>query len=354
MRISKDQSIFLKGLSILLIVFHNFFHFLPPVIGENEFDWDASRIQNFFQFTLNAPLEVINNTFSYFGHYGVQVFILLSGYGLAVKYANYKGTLKLKPFLRQRLAKIYPVYSIAILYSIVILLYFDNGIISFNFVKSIVFKLLFINNFIPEEAFRVSGPWWFFSLIVQLYLLFPYILRLFQGTKLTYIHGILFMGAYFLSFIYLKPIFESFELNILYLFLGHLPEFVLGIVLAFYPSYLKKNYLLIGFTISIFVLANFIELLFPISFVCIAYFLLRALLWLERVLHTRLKKSILQAGELSFYLFAVHGVLIDPILFFPKDLPPILKIGSVAIFFALSIISAVLVKEITMILKKKL
>ena len=41
----------LKGLAILVIVFHNFFHVLLPIIGENEFLFDP---QNFFQISAHT------------------------------------------------------------------------------------------------------------------------------------------------------------------------------------------------------------------------------------------------------------------------------------------------------------
>ncbi len=43
---SKQQTTILKGLGILLIVFHNFFHNLTPVIGENEFSFSANILQS--------------------------------------------------------------------------------------------------------------------------------------------------------------------------------------------------------------------------------------------------------------------------------------------------------------------
>jgi len=41
---SKEQTALLKGLGILLIVLHNFFHNLTPVIGENEFSFSAETL----------------------------------------------------------------------------------------------------------------------------------------------------------------------------------------------------------------------------------------------------------------------------------------------------------------------
>ena len=102
---SKDQTAILKGLGILLIVLHNFFHNLTPVIGENEFTFSAEIFLNFYQTLQASPENVLRALFSYFGHYGVQVFIFFSSYGLTRKY--YQKPLIISQFLANRINKIY-------------------------------------------------------------------------------------------------------------------------------------------------------------------------------------------------------------------------------------------------------
>ncbi|HEY3707185.1 MAG TPA: hypothetical protein VGL22_19145, partial [Terracidiphilus sp.] len=70
----------LKGLAILAIVFHNFFHLISPV-RQNEFVFHPGLFAVFLQ-TVRQPSLAIQAFFSFFGHFGVAVFIFLSAYGL--------------------------------------------------------------------------------------------------------------------------------------------------------------------------------------------------------------------------------------------------------------------------------
>lgn len=44
--LSKNDTLVLKALAIFLVVGHNFFHFLPPVAGENEMVFSPEHIRN--------------------------------------------------------------------------------------------------------------------------------------------------------------------------------------------------------------------------------------------------------------------------------------------------------------------
>ena len=88
--ISKQDSNIFKAIGILLIVFHNYFHFVEPNIGENEFYFSSDVIKNLYYGIINMPSETINILFSCFGHYGVQIFIFISGFGLTISLQNKK------------------------------------------------------------------------------------------------------------------------------------------------------------------------------------------------------------------------------------------------------------------------
>ncbi|MGA8108635.1 MAG: hypothetical protein WB974_04330, partial [Acidobacteriaceae bacterium] len=74
----------LKGLAIAAIVFHNFFHFVSPA-RQNEFTFDPARFPVFLH-TVVQPDLAIQAIFSFFGHFGVQVFVFLSAYGLSMSH----------------------------------------------------------------------------------------------------------------------------------------------------------------------------------------------------------------------------------------------------------------------------
>ena len=169
--ISKRDTSILKGFAILCIVFHNYFHWLNPNPGENEFTFSASRVENFFQLLGDEPGEWFNLLFSYLGHYGVQIFVLISGFGLTVSMINRPRTWE--SFVLNRLKKLYPLLLSGILALFLGVILMDSQLVDNYIMMELKPKLLFIHTLIPNSGVSVNGPWWFFALILQLYLLFP-------------------------------------------------------------------------------------------------------------------------------------------------------------------------------------
>ena len=166
--LSINDSNYLKGFGILLIAFHNFFHHISPTTGENEFDFVLTRIQNLGNGIVDNPLNIIDLLFSYFGHYGVQIFILISGYGLMRAYGS--KTINWRSFMTKRLNKLYPTYIFALIILVVFIFFWANRI--YPWVEYLE-KITFATNFIPGKIFSLNGPWWFYGMIVELYMIFP-------------------------------------------------------------------------------------------------------------------------------------------------------------------------------------
>src|SRR5690242_7079951 len=82
--LDRTDTAVLKGLAILAIAFHNFSHILTPT-GENEFSFEPIRVHRFFHIVCD-PHDALQALFSYLGHFGVELFIFLSAYGLALNY----------------------------------------------------------------------------------------------------------------------------------------------------------------------------------------------------------------------------------------------------------------------------
>lgn len=84
--LTKDDTLLLKGIAILLIVSHNFLHLVPPSPVENEFFFAHERgAWLALAICFEHPAEILHVLLAYFGHYGVVFFVLLSGYGLTKK-----------------------------------------------------------------------------------------------------------------------------------------------------------------------------------------------------------------------------------------------------------------------------
>ena len=84
--LNKQDTSALKGIAILCIAIHNFCHWLPMAVHENEYVFRLEDSLKLLHHVQMLHPQVLLNVFSHFGHYGVPVFLFLSGYGLVCKY----------------------------------------------------------------------------------------------------------------------------------------------------------------------------------------------------------------------------------------------------------------------------
>jgi peptidoglycan/LPS O-acetylase OafA/YrhL len=273
---NKNDTFLIKGIAIIAILLHNFFHWIPPLIGENEFDFLINRLHRLIESLQATPLEFINVFFSYFGHYGVQLFIFISAYGLTISFS--RNPCSWGRFMLDRLTKLYPLLLTAVIVFFFAIILLDQRLLSLYEWREIGYKLLFIHTLIPESGLSLNGPWWFFGLIFQLYLLFPLLFKLIKkySWKAFILVLILSYGLIYISlFVYQPNNSVTFMQNAP----GHLPEFALGVFFALNKDK-KINPLFIIAALVLFVSGNFFEVCFPFTFlsltfllICLFYFL---------------------------------------------------------------------------------
>ncbi|MCB1878014.1 MAG: acyltransferase [Chromatiales bacterium] len=308
--ISKDETQFIKGISIFLIVMHNYFHWVKPIVGENEFGFNRERIVAFGQELLAQPLEAVHLLFAYFGHYGVQTFIFLSAYGLYRSYHEREvGWLS---FQWNRISKLYPAFLLAILVHYLMIVFYEGAVDATGwYLKFYLFKLSLLSNFVPDQAFSGNGPWWFFSFIVQFYLVF----LLIRDAVKRYGEGVLLglAGISYAARIFLNPYLVDHGLNIFFTVVGFLPELCLGIFLARREQWRIPALWLWG-ALLVSVLGNWYESAWWFSSTAVLILMLVVLRWyLDRAdLGGALNRFFLYLGRISLPLFAAHGVLRAP------------------------------------------
>lgn len=302
--LTKDESNLIKGLAILLIIFHNYFHIIPPSPGENQFAFSALNFERFQQLLIADPLSIIRYIFSYFGHYGVQLFIFISGYGLYI--SNKNKEISYFKFLGGRVKKLYPTLLLIVVFLLLVIPIWEGGINPAT-IKSLLLKLTLVFNFIPGEALSVTGPFWFFSLIMQLYVIFPLLVYLINK------HGsmsMLLVGAVSLLItLVFNNYFHSLDLSLYFLFIGQLPIFCLGIYFASKPViHIPSSAIIIA--LVIFSFGNINELIWYFSFPAFGFFMLAFFLSIFSTLKKRKRVYLflLYSGSISLYLFAVHGI----------------------------------------------
>jgi peptidoglycan/LPS O-acetylase OafA/YrhL len=311
LNLTLEDTFFYKGIAILLIIFHNFLHMLPPSIGENEQDFDILRWEQYIQILSVQPELFFQLISSFWGHYGVQLFLFLSAYGLTKRYRN--SQIIYIEFLKYRISKIYPAFLLSILFwAIYISSNFEFIDVLLRYWKQIVVKLLFISNFIPNQLYSLNGPWWFVSLIVQFYILFPILLFLYKKYgKISLI--VLSVGSLFLT-LFFQPFLS---IPIPGTLLTHIPELCFGIFLAQQKEF-SLSYITIFIIMGIFLLSNYYYSMWLLSYLTVLILLLVIFQTILIRLNQTIKKGIIFIGSISMYIFYINGFMRKPWLDYAK------------------------------------
>ena len=167
---------------------------------------------------------VVQNALS-FGGAGVHVFVLISGFGLCLCLSQMNKPLGYFQFLKRRFTKVYLPYIIIIAISALIPFMY-NGDRFFAFLShAFLFKMF-------DESLMSSfgAQFWFVSMIISFYLIFPLLYRMLIRVKWNGVIGSFVISLFWATVV---GILGKSELRIWNsFFLQYLGEFVLGMMLA--------------------------------------------------------------------------------------------------------------------------
>ena len=327
--LDKRDTIVLKGLAISAIVFHNYFHLVTPV-QPNEFWFDQTAFTS-FQEAVKHPAFTIQALFSFFGQYGVQVFVFLTAFGLAKSY--WEDTSKWSTFIWSRVKKLYPMFALAILCWLVLA---GTQVSLWNAIResgpAIVCTLAGISNLLPAHYRLPIGPWWFIPFILQFYAIWPFMRRLtarFEWQGLLTLAIVSLVLTHFAS-----PIFAWSGINLMETPIGHMRGLCLGIAAARYP--IRIDIPLAVSALVVLLLGNIYELVWPLTFLAA----LIVILFLYVRMRASLRNSaVLQViGHYSMLLFLWNGIVRVPFVSLAKGPLSQLALGciSAAITFGIA------------------
>lgn len=169
--LTRTESAAMRGIAITAIVLHNFLHKLPMMLSENEYsfcDWKNGRL---LRAITDADAMLPWRLISFFGHYGVPVFLFVSGFGLVMKYEKSGAALPVWRFVRYHYLKLFGMMIAGLTGFIVI----DNvmGAQYYFQWEDILAQLLFYINLTTDPQQTITpGPYWFFGLMMQLYIIY--------------------------------------------------------------------------------------------------------------------------------------------------------------------------------------
>lgn len=295
----------LKGLAILAIVLHNYFHLLPFAATENEFDFAPDRFHYFLD-TVSDPQQAIQAVFSYLGHFGVQIFIFLSAYGLAIKHWE---TPSWSAFLWSRIRKIYPTWFLALALFLLLKVVQDGPQEAAAYLQDksdeLVFTTLAILTLLPGYGLPPVGPWWFLPFIIQFYCIWSLLAaftRRFGGPGLF-----LLSVAGLVVTVAALPVLGDYRITLLTTPIGHLPEIALGIAVARCGVPVRP---VLAIALVAFLIGNLNFWVWPTTYISILLVMLGGYAMAGRWLRGR--RALVWLGEISMPLFFINGFLRGP------------------------------------------
>lgn len=343
--LSKDDTKICKAIAMLMIVCHNYFHLLPNRPGENEFSFHWSRFFEVWIQIAETPLDMFRPIASFFGHYGVHIFIFLSGYGLtkkALKVFDGLNEVSKSALYTLVLGQIFKLWKLMVLGGVFTVAVWWISLPDPDWGKrfsEFLWTLSFTNAVVPGHRYYFVSVWWFLSLIVQCYLIFPLLYSCVTADKkVAYFIG----GTVMLGVLLYSPMRHA-GVSVYGTVLGHLPIFALGVWLAKGGELKKSRKIMLG--LAILLVAGWtLRPFFHFSFLLVTLMFVYCYESMRSFLNCRFLQYI---GALSTFIYITHGELRWPIIKYLSTLDQpcrLIEYLGFVFYFALVIISAVILK----------
>lgn len=185
--LTRTQCAAMRGLAILGIVLHNYCHWLGFAVKENEYTFTLNNWRRLLAELASPTWDLPIHLLSFFGHYGVPTFLFLSAYGLVMKYEQNAGpaTKTISPreelrsawsFVWKHFRKLFDM----MIAGFVVFTLFDAMTPGRHIYTAtdIIAQLTMTNNLLPDPDHVIwPGPYWFFGLMLQLYIVYRLLLQ---------------------------------------------------------------------------------------------------------------------------------------------------------------------------------
>lgn len=255
---------------------------------------------------------------------GVSYFFVLSGFVMIIAYQN--RTVSFFNYLKNRFARIYPVYVLAIILMVVI-----QSFSSFN-KEDLFLNLTMLQSWISGKAQTVNYPGWSLSVELFFYISFPFLLNYIYSKKNLKVISISVLLFWLLSQLLFHGIINGMITipyytieDAFYHPILHINEFLIGNLAGLYfikkrDAIQKKNFLpliLVLFLGSLALLKFKIGLNFHNGFLAVVFVPIIYLLSRSNDIITKLisKKPFVFLGEISYSIY----ILQVPVWLFLSD-----------------------------------
>lgn len=300
--LSRDITTIMKGIAILFIVLHNFFHMSYFGFSlENEMTFSLDKTHHYFN-SINSLSTFFPETISFIGWVGVCVFVFVSGYGVAMKYNTHD--IRFKEFVLYNYKKLFVLMLPTILFFMIFNIYRLDYI---EFVRNLMTMTLF-HNLWCTYVHILPGSFWYLGLALQLYLVYYFVRRI-SSSKIIMGGGICIILQMIVFNV--KILDDSILSWLRHNYIGWCPIFLLGFLMG-QKSYdvrdvniwISPVLLCLLMLAMLFMNYNFYTWLF-IPFVAVTFFVVFALAVQKS---NFLRVIFMFIGHYSAYIFVAHPI----------------------------------------------
>jgi peptidoglycan/LPS O-acetylase OafA/YrhL len=190
--------------------------------------------------------EHIANLYGWFPHgeVGVGLFFFISGYIIAQPFfSRPKVEWKIVDFYLRRLRRIYPPYIVAVtlcLLAVIASGYHNSRLGHENLYVSYLTSLIYMHGFVFNASSTINPPAWSLELEMQFYVLIPFFMLLYLGSRTTPFHQRFAFGCAVIALAIvgssLLDLAAPFDGRFRYGLLSHVYLFCAGVVVADYAQ----------------------------------------------------------------------------------------------------------------------
>lgn len=180
--ITRSEGAALKGVGILLIVTHNLAHCLGSTGYDcNEYKFDHESADALFRFILHPGQSILIQLSTLLGYCGIYAFLFMSAFGLVRKYEQ--GSTQMPAphiFVWHHYTKLFKLMFFALLAAILAVWLVNSP--NQPSIGDCVAQMLMITNWLkPPYSHVFPGPYWFFGLMMELYVIYRLVLYVPRG-----------------------------------------------------------------------------------------------------------------------------------------------------------------------------
>ena len=174
--LTREECTAMRGIAILAIMLHNYCHFIGKIVKENEYQFFNTHNEGLWQVITHPDTLLPVHLLSYFGHYGVPVFLFLSGFGLVMKYERkMQEQVAVVPFIRYNYLKLLRMLIVGFVLFIIVDI-MTPGRFQYHWYNVIAQLMMYINVLPTPDKSIWPGIYWFFGLMLELYIVYRLLL----------------------------------------------------------------------------------------------------------------------------------------------------------------------------------